>query len=129
MRPRFPEPRTTTSSPLTSFLLLRFLPDLCALAGRLVERHSHVRPALVLARLRADVVRLDRLADEVLERVAVPLLERRALGLAVVGEDDDVVRTRRVAEGAHDAAELLIELAQRLEGVRALEPEWWATSS
>ena len=57
------------------------------------------------------------------------LLERRALSLAVVGEHDDLVRARRVAAGALDAAELLVELAQGLERVRALRPEWCATSS
>ena len=53
--------------------------------------------------------------------VAVALLERRALRLAVVGEHDDLVRARRVAARALDAAELLVELAQRLERVGALE--------
>ena len=45
------------------------------------------------------------------------LLERGSLGLAVVGEDDDLVRPRRVAAGAGDAPELLVELAQGLERV------------
>ena len=54
--------------------------------------------------------------------VAVALLERRALRLAVVGEDDDLVRPRRVAARALDPAELLVELAQRLERVGPLEP-------
>ena len=50
------------------------------------------------------------------------LLEGRALGLAVVGEHDDLVRARRVATRPLDAPELLVELAQRLERVGALEP-------
>ena len=50
------------------------------------------------------------------------LLEGRALRLAVVGEDDDLVRARRVPAGAVDAAELLVELAERLERVGPLEP-------
>ena len=65
---------------------------------------------------------LERALDELVEPVAVPLLERRSLRLPVVGEHDDLVGARRVAARAVDAAELLVELAQRLEGVRALEP-------
>ena len=36
------------------------------------------------------------LADEILEPESVPLLERGALALAVVGQDDEVVRAWRV---------------------------------
>ena len=68
-----------------------------------------------------DRGRGQRALDELVEPVAVALLERRALGLAVVGEDDDLVRARRVAARALDAPELLVELAQRLERVGALE--------
>ena len=64
----------------------------------------------------------ERALDEVVEPVAVALLERRALRLPVVGEDDDLVRPRRVAARALDAPELLVELAQRLQRVGALEP-------
>ena len=46
------------------------------------------------------------------EAVAVALLERGALGLAVVGEDDDLVGPGRVAPRPCDAAELLVQLAQ-----------------
>ena len=53
--------------------------------------------------------------------VAVALPERRALGLAVVGEHDDLVGPRRVAARALDHPEALVELAQRLERVGALE--------
>ena len=60
--------------------------------------------------------------DEIDQAVAVPLQERRPLRLAVVGEDDDLVRPRRVRARALDPAELLVELPQRLERVRALEP-------
>ena len=49
------------------------------------------------------------------------LLEGRALGLAVVGEHHDLVRARRVMTRPRDAAELLVELAQSLERVGALE--------
>ena len=74
------------------------------------------------ARRSSTCAGLERALDEVVEAVAVALLERRALRLAVVGEDDDLVRTRRVAAGALDAVELLVELAQRLHRVGALEP-------
>ena len=40
----------------------------------------------------------------------------------MIGEDDELVRPRRVAAGALDAPELLVELPQRLERVCALEP-------
>ena len=69
----------------------------------------------------ATLPRAQRALDELVEPVAVALLERRALRLPVVGQDDDLVRPRRVAARALDAAELLVELAQRLERVGALE--------
>ena len=59
--------------------------------------------------------------DEIVEAVAVALLEGRTLGLAVVGEDHDLVGTGRVADRSLDAAELLVELPQRLQRVGALE--------
>ncbi len=58
---------------------------------------------------------------QLVEAVAVALLEGRALRLAVVGEHDDLVGARGVLPGARDAPELLVELAQHLHGVRALE--------
>src|SRR5213079_2094444 len=64
---------------------------------------------------------LDGPPDELVEAVAVALLERRTLRLAVIGEDDDLVGPRRVWARAVDARELLVELAQRLERVGALE--------
>ena len=73
------------------------------------------------ARRLADRAALERAAHEVVEAVAVALLERRALGLPVVGEHDDLVGARRVLPGAGDAPELLVELAQHLERVGALE--------
>ena len=62
-------------------------------AGRLAERVPDHRRLLVAA---GDVRRRRRRSSErshqVVEPVAVALLEGRALGLAVVGEDDDLVR-------------------------------------
>ena len=40
----------------------------------------------------------------------------------MVGEDDDLIGSRRVGTGALDPPELLVELAQGLERIRALEP-------
>ena len=61
-------------------------------------------------------------SHELVQTVAVALLEGRALRLAVVGQHDDLVRTRRVLARPGDAAELLIDLAQHLHGVGALQP-------
>ena len=63
----------------------------------------------------------ERALDELVKAVAVALLERRALRLPVVGEHDDLVRPWRVAAGSLDLRELPVELAQRFEGVCALE--------
>ena len=87
------------------------------------------RVLLVAAGDLGDVSRLQRPRDEVVEAVAVSLLEGCALRLTVIGKDDDVVRPWRVAARPVDARELLVELPQRLERVRPLEPEWCATSS
>ena len=95
---------------------------LAGTAGRVAHRVSDHRRLLVAAGDRGDVELLERALDEILQGVAVALLERGALRLAVVGEDDDLVRPGRVPPRALDAPELLVELAQRLEGVGALEP-------
>ena len=70
----------------------------------------------------AHAVPCQAASDEIVEAVAVPLLERRALGLTMVGEDDDFVGPRRIAACTFDPGELLVELAQSLERVRPLEP-------
>ena len=87
-----------------------------------VTRVADHRRLLVAAGEPGDRAARERALDQVVEPVAVALLERRALGLAVIGEDDDLVRARRVAARALDPRELLVELAQRLERVGALEP-------
>ena len=69
----------------------------------------------------ATVPRLERPLDELVQSVAVALLEGRTLGLPVIGEHDQLVGPRRVAAGPLDAPELLVELAERLERVGALE--------
>ena len=90
-------------------------------AGRLAERVADHRALLVAAGHVVDAAARERALDELVEPVAVALLEGRSLGLAVVGEDDERVGPRRVDAGRLDPAELLVELAQRLERVGALE--------
>ena len=118
--PRLPEPSTTTCLSETSFFA-RFL-LLLRPAGRLADGEPDHRVLLVAAGDLLDGSVLERALDELVEPVAVALLERRALRLPVVREHDDLVGTRRVAARALDAAELLVELAQRLQRVRPLEP-------
>src|SRR4029453_16575575 len=79
------------------------------------------RILLVAARYRADAAVREVSLHELVEPVAIALPERRPLRLAVVGEDDELVRPRGVAAGALDAPELLVELSQRLERVVTLE--------
>ena len=94
---------------------------------RVVARHlgqpgAQVRQALVLAAGGGlDVVGLAARAHEVLERHPVAVEERRALRLAVVGEDDEAVRARRVGDRRLDAADLAVDLAQDGERVVALD--------
>ena len=111
-----PEPRTTTSRPETSFFAALRLPPRRLGGG--VPDH---RILLVAARDRADAAVREVPLHELVEPVAVALPEGRPLRLAVVGEDDELVRPRGVAAGALDAPELLVELAQRLERVVTLE--------
>ena len=96
-------------------LLLRLAP------GRLAHGVLGHRLLLVAAGQRLDVPARERPLDQPVEPVAVALLERRALCLPMVGQDDELVRARCVAPCPRDPAELLVELAQRLERVGALE--------
>src|SRR3569833_2335918 len=57
---------------------------------------------------------VDAALDDVVEPVAIPLPERRALRLPVVGEHDELVRAGGLPACAHDAAEQLIELTEFL---------------
>ena len=65
---------------------LRLLP------GRLADGVADHRALLVPAGDPGDLAPRERALDELVEAVAVALLERRALRLPVVGEDDDLVR-------------------------------------
>ena len=105
----------TSRSETSFFGLLLLLP------GRLADRVADHRALLVAAGDPLDVAARERALDEVVEPVAVALLEGGALGLPVVGEDDDLVRPRRVPAGHLDVGELVVELAQRLERVGPLE--------
>ena len=91
------------------------------LAGRLAEGVAHHGALLVPARDPRDVALRERALDELVEAVAVALLEGRTLRLPVVGEDDDLVRPGCVAAGSLDVREVVVQLAQGLEGVGALE--------
>ena len=91
-------------------------------AGRLAERCPDRAVVLVAARERSDVGALQRLSDQVVEPLAVALLERRNSCLPVVGEHDDLVRSRCIPAGSRDPAELVIELVERLQRVGPLEP-------
>ena len=94
---------------------------LVAAAGRLVDGAPHPRGVLVPRVELGDPAVRQRPLHELGERVAVALLEGRALRLPVVGQDDDLVGPRREAARAVDHPEALVQLAQRLEGVGALE--------
>ena len=54
-------------------------------------------------------------ADDLAEALAVALLERRAEALAVVGEDHELVRARRVLGGLGQGADRLVDAVERLE--------------
>ena len=94
---------------------------LLLLARRLADGEADHRVLLVSTRDSGDVAARERALDELVEAVAVSLLEGRSLRLPVVGEDDDLVRPRGVVAGALDVPEVVVELAQRLEGVGTLE--------
>ena len=91
-------------------------------ARRLFHSVAHHRVVFLPARERGRANCRDGAAHEVGEVVAVPLPEGRALRLSVVGQDDELIRPRGVAPRPVDPSELLVELAQRLEGVGPLQP-------
>jgi hypothetical protein len=105
----------------------------CAVGGAATGGLRHGVPhrdiVLVTIGRARDAAGGQRSRDELLEVVSVSLLERRPLGLSVVGQDDELVRPGRVPAGSIDAAELLVELAQCLERVRTLEAGMVGTSS
>ena len=96
------------------------MPAACSVT-RLLEREAYRRLVLVASEKRLHRPRLDRAANQVVQRVPVALLERRALGLPVIGEDDDLVGARSVSAGPRDSPELLVELAERFDRVVPLE--------
>ena len=88
---------------------------------RLLDGEPDHRVLLVAAHVFLDLAARQRTLHEVVEAVAVALLEGRALRLPVVGEHDDLVGPACVPAGPFDAPELLVELAQRLHRVGPLE--------
>jgi hypothetical protein len=92
------------------------------IVGDLGEPGAEVGQRLVAAGMRLDVAGPTRLADEVLERHAVAILERRALRLAVIGQHDELVGPRRVRDGRSHAGQLAVDLTQHGQGVVALDP-------
>ncbi len=96
--------------------LLRRMP------GRVRQRMADHRVLLVAARDPGDLAGREGALDELVEPVAVALLERRPLRLAVIGEHDDLVRAGCVAASTVDPGELLVELPERLERVGPLQP-------
>ena len=112
--------RAEDDDALAADVVLRALLLLRAPCG-LSQRVPDHRILLVAAGHLGDAAGRERALDQVVEPVAVALLEGGALGLAVVGEDDDLVGPRRVAARAVDAPELVVELPQRLQRVGALE--------
>ena len=61
-------------------------------------------------------------ADDVLEGHAVALEERGAEALAVVGQDDEAIRPRRVLGGLAQRLQLAVDAIERVERFRALGP-------
>ena len=104
-------PRREHDDVLSGDVVLRPL-LLRAAACRLADRVADGAVVLVARVEGRDVRGLERTAHEVVEAVAIALLERRTLGLPVVGEDDNLVGPGRETAGAPEAPELLVELAQ-----------------
>src|SRR4029453_2880371 len=102
-------PRAEYDDVLARDVVLRALPPL-RLPRRLTDRMADHPPLLVPPGVLGPRAVLERALDELVEPVAVPLLERRALGLAVFGEHAEGVRAGGIAPGAADAPDLLVEL-------------------
>ena len=86
-----------------------------AAAGSFRHRGPEVHPRFVSLRRRLDLLGLARFLDDLLERGAVALAERRALGLAMIGEHDELHRPRSLLRSAGESGELPVELAQDAE--------------
>ena len=61
-----------------------------------------------------------QVADDLAEALAVALLERGAQALAVVGQDDELVRPRGVLGGLLERADRPVDAVERLERLDAL---------
>ena len=85
-------------------------------AGDLGQERVHERRAFARG-LRLDDRRAaaHQVADDLAEALAVALLEGRAEALAVVGQDDELVRPRRVLGGLGERADRGVDAIERLE--------------
>src|SRR5205823_8983303 len=90
--------------------------------GGLAQGMTDGRVVLVTAGQSRYGAALERALDELVKAVAVALLEGGALGLPVIGEDDELVGPRCMAARARDTPEVLVELEQGFHRVGALEP-------
>src|ERR1700749_257290 len=90
-------------------------------ARGLLQRLADGRIVLIASAHPGDGPACERALDQLIEPVPVALLERRALGLAMIGEHHELVRPRGEPKRALDSPELLVELAERLERVDTLE--------
>jgi hypothetical protein len=79
------------------------------------------RQPLVAAHVGGPYVAAAVAPDELLQRLAVALEERRALALAVVGEHDEAIGPRRMRDGGGDRGDRPVDPAQHGQGVRALD--------
>ena len=64
-------------------------------------------------------VRATQSRDELGERLAVPVLERRPLRLSVIGQHDDPIRPGRPSDRPLEPGDLAIDVAQHPQGVLA----------
>ena len=87
--------------------------------GQLAHKGVHHAPLLELIDRSRDFVRAThQLPDGGVEWLAVALQERRAERLAVVRQDHEVVRPRRVLRGPGQAAQRAIHAVERLQALR-----------
>ncbi len=86
------------------------------------EEDVEMLPVLVHVRASLDAVGVGgQLLHQLLQRHTVALFEGRAFTLAVIGQQDDVVGTRRMTRGALQTGELSVQFAQHVVGVLRLD--------
>ena len=100
-----------------------------AAACGVVERLANRAVVLVARAHSGHLAARQGVLDEVVEPVAVSLLERLPLCLAVIGQDHEPVRPGGKAPALLDPRELLVRLRSASRVSARSSPEWWATSS